>query len=729
MAARKANQAQFLFRCGTLEPATFAVAECRGRDSISAPYEFVITLASASSTVKHEDAVNKQATLYLLRDGEYYPYSGVVSEFAFVDRSTDFSTYRVRLAPRLWLLSLNVQTRIFQKMSVDAIVEQVLGDAGLDGYATFDLQASYPEREYVVQYQESDLDFISRLMERAGIWYLFKEPPVVPEETDDVGAESMIISDRPDSFGHIGGESSVVFRSHSGLREGFEREDRESIFKASFERRVVAKHVRVKNYNYRTPEVDVSSGAAVQSGDAGTVYLYGGDSADTDQAQAAAGVVAGQIASGQAGLAGTGNCRGFRAGMRFTLKEHFRDDCNDTFLIREVLHTGKHATPPGGEELFTYANEFAALPSSQVETFRPAAKTPVPRVNGLIPAHIEANGSDYAGIDDTGRYKVRMPFDLSGTPNAEGSKYVRLAQPYSGANYGMHFPSHEGAEMLVACIDGDPDKPVGVGTVPDANTVSPVVSANKEQAVIRTAGNNEILLDDTDGKQKVRLTTSAKNAAELDDENKRVYLQTSDGNTLVLDDRNEKASWNAKDHTVTMSYAGGEQGVVISTGGGHVVKIDDTNKRVTIQTKGGHAVDLDDNGRKITLADGSGKSTVTLDGNKGLILDTKGKISIAATRDIEMRGANIKMSTTSGKIEAKAAQDLNLSGMKISEKATMDFNMEGMNVNTKAQMNAKTEANLGIDIKSNLQAKVSGTMAEVSGSAVTTVKGGVVMIN
>jgi hypothetical protein len=138
---------------------------------------------------------------------------------------------------------------------------------------------------------------------------------------------------------------------------------------------------------------------------------------------------------------------------------------------------------------------------------------------------------------------------------------------------------------------------------------------------------------------------------------------------------------------------------------------------------------MDDNGKKIILADGNGKSTVTLDGNKGLILDTKGKISINAMQDIEIKGANIKMSASTGKIEAKATQDLNLSGMKINEKATMDLNMQGMNINSKAQMNSKTEANLGVEIKSNLQTKISGTMAEVSGNAITTVKGGVVMIN
>jgi DUF4097 and DUF4098 domain-containing protein YvlB len=98
-------------------------------------------------------------------------------------------------------------------------------------------------------------------------------------------------------------------------------------------------------------------------------------------------------------------------------------------------------------------------------------------------------------------------------------------------------------------------------------------------------------------------------------------------------------------------------------------------------------------------------------------------------KDLNIEAQNIKMSTTSGKIDIKATQDLNLSGMKIAEKATMDFNMEGMNLNAKAQMQAKIEGGLGVEIKSNLQTKLSGTMTEVSGQAMTTVKGAIVMIN
>jgi type VI secretion system secreted protein VgrG len=712
MQARKANEAQFVFFCGKLDAATFTVADFVGHDSISTPYDFTIMLTSTSASIKAADVVNKQATLYIYRDGEYYPYSGVVSEFRFVDRSTDHSTYSVRLVPRLWLLGLNIQTRIFQKMSVDKIVKQVLTDANQGSCLKLDLSGTYPEREYVVQYQESDLNFISRLMERAGIWYFFKESPLIPEEVDGVGEEQLIISDKPDSFEYIGGESTVIFRASSGLAEQFDQEEKESVTKVSYEKKVVPKSVSVKNYNYRTPEVELSSSASVAEGDAGTVYRYGGDYKKTDEAQKAAAVIAGQIATEHITVGGMSNCRGFRAGKRFTLAEHVRDDCNDKFLIKRVVHMGAHGMPRAQHGLFTYSNEFLAIPSSKVNTFRPIPKAMVPRVSGVLTAKIEASGASYAALDDMGRYKVRMPFDPSGSRNSEASKYVRLAQPYSGQNYGIHFPSHEGAEMVLACIDGDPDKPVGVGTVANANTMSPVVGSNKEQSVIRTAGNNEIVLDDTDSKQKMHLTTNAKHTIIMDDENKNITVKSTDDNKVVIDDAGKKVAINGEKHTLVLTYGDSGKGIFISTADGHGIAIDDENKCLTVKTASGQTVQLDDNGSKLTVTDG-GNNTITMEQNGSMELKCSQKLDINVTSDLTIKAANIKLQANGG-IEAKANSDLKLSGM---------------NFEAKGNMNAKLEGGMSAEV-SGMMAKVEGkTMADFKGGAKTTLTGGIVMIN
>ncbi|HAJ79108.1 MAG TPA: hypothetical protein DCO75_04990, partial [Fibrobacteres bacterium] len=335
------------------------------------------------------------------------------------------------------------------------------------------------------------------------------------------------------------------------------------------------------------------------------------------------------------------------------------------------------------------------------------------KLPGIITAQIEANGSSYASLDDMGRYKVRMPFDMSKTKNHEASRYIRLAQPYSGSGYGMHFPSHEGTEMVLACIDGNPDRPLGLATVPNANTLSPVLGGNKQENIIRTAGGNEMVLDDTDKKQKVRLKTSALHTLEMDDENQKISLKSTNANELLLDDKNELVKWNGSAHSITMNYHSGSEGIIITTKEGNTIQVDDKNKKITVHTTAGHSIEMDDNGKKIILADCAGKNTVTLDGNGGLILNSQGKIQISAQQDVEINGANIKL-TAQNKIDAKA---------------TTDFNIKGMNIEAKADMNVKAEGGVNLELKGGVQAKLGGSMVAVSGDAMTTIKGGMVMIN
>jgi type VI secretion system secreted protein VgrG len=419
-------------------------------------------------------------------------------------------------------------------------------------------------------------------------------------------------------------------------------------------------------------------------------------------------VVSNRIASRQMLVGGESNSRALRAGCRFTLVEHNRQDFNADYVVCRITHAGGHEG-----DAATYVNSFQALPADRANTFAPQQRAIIPKVNGVLTAMVEANGSSYAALDDAGRYKVRMPFDTSSAKNSEGSKYLRVMQPYAGAKYGMHFPVHEGAEMVWACIDGDPNKPIGLGSVPNANTTSPVVGANKVQNIIRTAGGNELLMDDTDKKQKVRIISSAKHTLEMDDDLKCVTLKSTKANQLVLDDKNECVKWNGSAHSVTMTYKSGSEGIVITTKEGNTIKIDDANKKITVSTKGGHTIDMDDNGKKIVIGDGQGKNKVTLDGNGGLILDSQGKIQISAQQDVEIKGANIKINAQAA-LQAQAGSDLKL---------------KGMNIEAKADMKAAVNAGLSLDLKGGLAAKLGGTKVEVAGDAMTMVKGGMVMIN
>ncbi|MFP4165095.1 MAG: type VI secretion system Vgr family protein [Chitinispirillaceae bacterium] len=726
-AIKNANEVQFLFLCAEFQNDTFRVVNFSGTDRISTPYRFEITLKSSQNDITTQDLINQNCSLYMLHQDESYLYSGVILQSSYLKTENKESTYKLTMVPRLKLLDFNHQTRLFLKMSIPDVIKSVLDSAGLSDYYQIDTQNSYPQKESVLQYQESDLNFVSRLMEETGMWYYFREDVHFMEEECSVKGEALIISDNPSSYSSIPGDSEILFRSHSGMVEWAENEIKEHVNSLSCENRVVQKEVLVKNYNYRTPEVNLSSHKKVDRGTTGTMYHYGSEFSNMDEAESKASLLSDRIISSSADVTGESTSARFRAGMRFDLIEHEREECNDNYLLYSVTHIGGHGNNTAGVP--TYSNHFVGVSSALSEKFRPRTNALTPKVTGVITATIEANGSEYASLDDMGRYKVRMPFDVSDAPNSEASKAIRLAQPYSGADYGIHFPSHEGAEMILACIDGNPNRPIGLGTVPNANTTTPVSSANSAQSIIRTAGKNEILMDDTSDKQKIKISSAAQNSAVLDDQNKQIYLQTTDGNKLHLDDKNECASWNAKGNNISMSYKSGEEGIFITTGKGHVIKVDDAGKCVTIKTKNGHNIQLDDDGGTIVLSNPKEQNTVTLDESKGLILDSKKEISIKATKDVNIEGANIKISSSSGNVDVKAAKDLSLAGMNISESAKMDLAMEGTNTSMKAKMKAEMEGKTNAEVKSGLQAKVNGTTTEISGSAMATVKGGVVMVN
>lgn len=725
----KANESQFHFICGELKKTTFDVADFKGSERISNPYHFDITLTSKNFNINFDEVLNKPATLFILRGNQYFPYSGIVTEFCSVDQNPDFCTYRVHLVPKLWLTTLNKKSRIFQKKKVKDIINEILEEAGIESKDIDNrIPDNYPEHEYVVQYNESDLNFILRLMENYGFWYFFEEKPIgaSPGVKPELSSEKLIITDNTGDFLEIPGKSSITFSSVFGCNERTDDENRESIHKTQFKKRIIPDEVFGKNYNYRTPELDLSGKAKIEGGKWGTIYEYGGNYKNTDEAETAVKILSRRIKSLQSNMEGAGNCRGFRAGCRFTLENHPNNSLNSIFLITQVTHTGGNLSTGN----YTYHNQFSSVHQELIDYYVPQKQAVIPKVNGIITAMIEAENSDYAHLDDMGRYKIRLPFDISGKKNdCNGSKYIRMAQPYSGAKYGIHFPSHQGTEMVLACVNGDPDKPMGLGTIPNANTVSPVISENKHQNIIRTAGGNEFIMDDEDGKQKVRILTNNNNAFEMDDENKRIYLQSTDQNKILLDDQNESVSWNGGNHVISMSYKGGEEGIVINTADGHVIRIDDKNKRITIQSNGGNTIDLDDNGNKITLSDGKDKNTVTLDGSKGLILDTKGKLSINAAQDIEINSnANIVMSTSSGKVDLKAGQDMTISGLNINQKANANVKIEGLKIDTKGTTGVKMQG-MNTELKGDVMLKLGGAMAELSGSGMTTVKGGIVMVN
>jgi type VI secretion system secreted protein VgrG len=209
---------------------------------------------------------------------------------------------------------------------------------------------------------------------------------------------------------------------------------------------------------------------------------------------------------------GRTDCSRFRVGHWFSLADADDPAHERKYLITAIDHavgevpddgaptpgageqTDRRVEPPG-KGAQRYSARFQAIPLDV--PFRPEQVTPWPSIHGIMHGHVSADGSGkYAEIDEHGRYKVSFPFDSGNARGAAVSRWVRMAQPYSGPGYGSHHPLHKGVEVLIAFIDGDPDRPIIVGSVPNTHTPSPANKHNATQSVTRTASGIQLEMED-----------------------------------------------------------------------------------------------------------------------------------------------------------------------------------------------------------------------------------------
>ncbi|MFW5784625.1 MAG: type VI secretion system Vgr family protein [Chitinispirillaceae bacterium] len=723
MNRNKANESRFFLICGSYPQSTFSVSKFSGLDRISSPYRFDIHVRSDCKDVCSERIVAQPCEFRMMCKGSSHSYRGVVSRFRVVEHRGDQAVYHLRLVPRLFQLGMNFGSRVFQKLSVVEIVRSVVESAGFGEYCSFEIGNQYPQLKYCVQYQETDLNFICRLLELYGIWFFF-------ENSSDSGIpeEKVVFTDQYSRFRLID-HGSIPFVRSSGFSEEALGEFTDSIISFHKESSMLPRNVSVRSYNYRTPERAPEFNQQISEGHCGSVYDYGGAVKGIEEAQFFSQLSAKRFRLSNLSLGGEGNCNAFRAGNQFLLSvtENESDAWRKRgkYLISSVYHEGGFLGE-NGNPVFTYRNRFSCFDSSE-ELFLPQKRAFTPRMHGVITAPIEALGESYATVDELGRYRVRMPFDVSGSPAYGASKDIRLSQPSCGADYGFHFPSRQGAEMVLACIDGDPNKPLGLGTVPNASTISPVRKENRHQNMIRTGGGNELLMDDAEGKQKVRMSSSGKQEMVLDDEKKTVSVKTASDCRIVLDDENDRVTVDAGNHHMTMNFKSGECGISITSAKGHTVEINDEKENVTVRTASGNTLKLDDNEKCVLLADSNGMNRVVLDAGGKLLLQSKGEIQISAEKDVSIRGANVH-AEAGGSLELNAALDLNIQGSNIKEQASGSHTLNALDFTLKGSAGAKISA-ATTEIRGDVAVKVSGGTAEVEGKGLAALKGGVVSIN
>ncbi|HVY49481.1 MAG TPA: type VI secretion system tip protein TssI/VgrG [Minicystis sp.] len=468
-----------------LESSRFAadelhVRKVRGVEGMNRLFSFEIEVASLGRRgPSAEEMAGADATLVITRSPGHVSgwhgtrrVSGMIAEVEdLFDAHEDRRVHRLRLAPRAFAMTLVEMQDIYIDDTVPAIVKQKLAAVRLGDACSLRLSRSYPPREFVVQYKESDLAFVSRLVEHLGIAFFF--------EHGDAG-DVMVFADDPSGFTRLPEGGSIAYHARGEARDVYELSER---------RRVVPGYYAVRDYNYRTPLVDLTAERELAGAHAGGVIEYGAHHKTPDEGKALAEIRAEERRATEIVYTGRSTVAALAPGVRFRVEDHPALGSVD-LLVVEVEH---HGVLPeafaGSSEPPRYENTFRAIPADRM--YRPPRVTPRPRIAGLVTGVVDAGtlGAEAktAHIDDQGRYRVRFFFDTTPPGERVASHPVRMLQNHAGEGYGTHFPLKPGTEVAIGFVDGDPDRPIIVGAAPNPIKPSPVTNVIPGLHRIRTS--------------------------------------------------------------------------------------------------------------------------------------------------------------------------------------------------------------------------------------------------
>lgn len=497
---------RFSFECGSL-PESSHVVSFRGDEGLSQLYRFEIALLipdSDCAALELNDVVGSPATLTVQsRDdappAEQTPIHGIVSEIELVHSEGGKALFCVILVPAHFRLTESHHSRMFTAQTVPDIIQWVFDQADLGSQLQMRLSAEHPEEEHVCQYHETDFDFVSRWLEREGMYFFF----------DHSGEEEKLIITDHKATHEPSRDAAVRFRPVAGG----DATASESLTEFRPVHRALPATVRIQDYDLTRPSLDVSAEAEVSSEGQGQVVIHEARCFSPEDAERLVAIRAEELLATGATFEASGTVFGLRAGYRFELEEHQQGDLNQEYLITRLHHeAAQSAESRELRELLGHdmTEGYAAFPTvipASVQYRHPTA-TRWPRIRGFELGVIDGQAdSDYAQLDEHGRYLVRFHFDESELEDGSTSTRIRMMQPHAGSLEGFHFPLRKGTEVAVAFLGGDPDRPVIAGAVPNALNPSVVTSDNHTQNVIQTGGRTRIELEDQDGQQHVYMYT------------------------------------------------------------------------------------------------------------------------------------------------------------------------------------------------------------------------------
>lgn len=618
------------------------LTEFVGRESLFEAFEYSATVLSAEDlAIKPEALIGKEVTVTLNAKTKKV-FHGFVNSFTAGEvQSHNMREYALTIVPWLWFLTRTESRRIFQNKDTKEIIKAVFDALGFSDY---DIQAKGGKtREYCVQYGESDLAFVERLMAEDGFSYYFKH-------TDK--KHTLVVVDQQSAFERCTA-SGLTYSRNSVLENEVSHWDHVYDYR---------KGAWILNdYNFKEPAKSQLVESPTQSKFAGNkkykhydypgLYDYGSGAELVKLRMEAEEVPQNRIG-------GASNCAAFFAGGLIKIDKHESKDERGDYLLTRVTHVARdHSYFAGEKGQSSYHNEFECIPAAV--PYRPALRER-PVMKGPQSAIVTGPAGEEIYIDDYGRIKVQFLWDRDGKKDENSSCFLRVMQSWAGNQWGASFIPRIGHEVIVSFLDGDPDRPIVTGTV--YNGANKPVYSSKTQSGIKTrstkggtpANFNELRFEDLKGSEQIfihaekNLDTEVENDETHTVDHDRTKTVKHDENSSIGNDRN-KTVGNNQTETIGKNKT-------ISVGENHDETI---GKNMTVYVAADLKESVDGNYSESVAKDYDlSAKTITMQAQDRIVLQTgSAKIVMNSNGDISISGANITVKG-SGNVVIKGSKVL-----------------------------------------------------------------------
>ena len=671
---------------------TLLFARMSAAEQLGKLFSYQVQLLSEDDKVDLRGLLGKPMTVQLKAESGYTRhFNGMVSEASQAGFQTinkvRYASYSVTLVPKPWLLTRKTDCRIYTDQSVPDIVRSVLGEIG---YADvkLSLSANYPKREYCVQYREDYFNFISRLLEQEGIYYYF---------THTASTHTMVLADALGAHAAISPFGTIPYCPpvQSGKR------NEATITEWGSARSVNSLQYQLTDYDPLKPKTSLLSTESIDNGNdyhgiSGLdVFDYPGPHAVTSDGKRYAQVRVEALNVPHMQYAGSTDACGLTTGALFKLKDFPNTKLNQEYLvIGSLIHLEESDYTSGDSGGDPFACSFQAIESRQPYRSLPVAVKP--SVAGLQTAVVAGSDTDEdIAVDKYGRVQVTFHWNKPDKKNAKSSCPVRVASPWAGKSWGAVSIPRVGQEVVVSFLEGDPDRPLIIGSVYNADNMPPYsLPDNKTQSGIKSrslngaaADFNELRFEDKKGSEELFIHAQ-----------KDMREEVENDHFVTVDHDETSEVKNDQTHTV-----GNDQKVTIKNDQKVAVKNDQTG-------------DIAGN-RKLTVGKDD-KLDVTGDGTTTI----GKKFKLSAGTEIELvTGASSIVMKSSGEIVIKG-MDIKITG---SKSVAIDGNMSAKMTSS---MEAKVDGGMSVTVKGMSATFQGDATAALKASGITQVSGALIKI-